>query len=179
MHVQFAHLAWFTQAVYALCTAKLVCHRSSRSSDSHRNLNSSVSDHLGPMKKIRAPAPTCTSRAVRAIITTCVSVSRGSVSHKECGARECHVDRAGCFAYSLTLRTMCVACSLRDKSCNFAEWMIATRAVRADPLRQHISCVWLALMNSARNLMGLSSPRMWGSLRASRSLRSSHSLRSS
>ena len=83
-----------------------------------------------------------------------VCVSRGSASHKECGARECHVDRAGCSAYSISMRTMCdvgarechvdragccaysismrtmcdVACSLRDNSCNSAEWLIATSA---------------------------------------------------
>ena len=58
-----------------------------------------------------------------------VCVSRGSASHKECGARECHVDRAGCSAYSISMRTMCdVAWSLRDNSCNSAEWLIATSA---------------------------------------------------
>ena len=113
-------------------------------------------------------------------------VSRGSVSHTECIVRECHVDRAGCSAYSIAMRTVCdVAYSLRGNSCNFAEWLIATCAarafysVRADPLSQHISRVSLALMTSARNSMGLSSPRRWGNLRASRILRSWHRLRSS
>ena len=160
----------------ASCCARRV---SSPCSDSQLNSNSSPSDHLGPMKKIRVShsahtsRSTHTSRAAREAITTCVS--RTSVSYKECLVRECHVDRAGCSAYSIVMRTMCgVACSLRDKSCNFAEWLIATRAarsfysVRTDPLRQHILCVSLTDEQCAQ-LDGSYQPTQVHSVRSSQS----------
>ena len=129
----------------ASCCARRV---SSTSSDSQLNSNSSLSiisaDEKNQSVSLSPHIP-CRSRSYHNL-----SVSHRSVSLKECLVFECHVGRAGCFAYSIAMRSMCdVSCSSQDKSCNFAEWLIATRAarsfysVRTDPFRQHISCVSL------------------------------------
>ena len=71
--------------------------------------------------RVLVPRTVCVeARVARVVITT--GVSRVARYLTECIVSECHVDRAGCSAYSIAMRTVCdVAYSLGGNSCNFAE----------------------------------------------------------
>ncbi len=149
--------------VCTVCVSCCVRRVSSPCSDSHLNSNSSPFDHLGPMKKSECFTQLTHSMQI-AYLSQLACFARLGISQ---GMYSLRMSRASSrmLTYSIDMRTVRgVSCGSRDKSCNFAECLIATRvnrsfySVRTNPLRQHTSCVSLTVMNSARNSMGLPSP---------------------